>query len=464
MLRTLLFLLIAVPGFVAALFNRFAALLLYCWFAFFRPEGFVWWDISGLRLSLLSGAILLGTCILSGRFPDVSHWISRGALAFLALAAVSLPGASDIGTGLYWLDFLARLIIVCLLAITLVETRWHLAALVAVVAGSFGFHSAKAGLASVLGGGVQFGLGLTGTFADNNGYALGTVLTIPFLWAIGQNVGVILGSYVHPHLNRVLRIGMNLAALLSVYTVVSLFSRGGFLGLLAIALVYLWFHPQRVRLFISALVLAGVAAATVPVPEGYLERLQTIRPEDGQFEDSAASRLHFWKVAVEMAIDRPLGVGLFNYADVYDQYDFLQGRYGRGRAVHSSHFQVLAELGFLGAFVWVGLFGRSTLRLLKIRRWAAAALKEKKDDDTARFYVSMTTACLASMAGFVVGGSFIALALNDLTWFTFAFVACLDRLAAKDGFAAVQKRAARPVAHVVARPTRPRPAAMLRRP
>ena len=32
------------------------------------------------------------------------------------------------------------------------------------------------------------------------------------------------------------------------------------------------------------------------------------------------------------------------------------------------------------------------------------------------------------MTGFVVGGAFLALALNDLTWLTFAMVAALERL------------------------------------
>ena len=35
---------------------------------------------------------------------------------------------------------------------------------------------------------------------------------------------------------------------------------------------------------------------------------------------------------------------------------------------------------------------------------------------------------MASMAGFIIGGSFLSLAYNELTWLTFAMVAALDRL------------------------------------
>jgi hypothetical protein len=43
---------------------------------------------------------------------------------------------------------------------------------------------------------------------------------------------------------------------------------------------------------------------------------------------------------------------------------------------------------------------------------------------------SVVEAEVDEVAGFLVGGSFLSSALNDLTWLTFALVAALDRLAA----------------------------------
>ena len=52
------------------------------------------------------------------------------------------------------------------------------------------------------------------------------------------------------------------------------------------------------------------------------------------------------------------------------------------------------------------------------------------------------------MVAFIVGGSFIALALNDLTWVTFAILAALDLLSrqmcAASGDTATCSRAAAP--------------------
>src|SRR6185295_14095726 len=55
MLRTLLVLSILVPGFFLALKDRFNALLLYLWYAFFRPQDWMYLDISALKPSLVLG-------------------------------------------------------------------------------------------------------------------------------------------------------------------------------------------------------------------------------------------------------------------------------------------------------------------------------------------------------------------------------------------------------------------------
>jgi O-antigen ligase len=126
-----------------------------------------------------------------------------------------------------------------------------------------------------------------------------------------------------------------------------------------------------------------------------------------------------------MAAANPLGVGLKGFDSAFDRYDFLNGQFGTHRSVHSSHFQVLAENGFDGAAIWIGLFGYSIYLLFRIRRRA------KTDDipeDERYFLRTSANALLMSQAAFIVGGSFIALSLNDLTWYTFAMVASLDRL------------------------------------
>ena len=166
----------------------------------------------------------------------------------------------------------------------------------------------------------------------------------------------------------------------------------------------------------------------VPLPDGYSDRLETIQTYDEIGEESAMSRPHFWQVAMKMAEDRPLGVGLRNYEYAYNEYDFSNGRFGHGRAVHSSHFQVLAELGYFGAAVWIGQFVVAFIVALRVRRRSRTP---GLSPPSAHFMLTVSNCIIVSMTGFLVGGSFISLAINDVTWLTFAVLAGLDRVSAE---------------------------------
>ena len=61
-------------------------------------------------------------------------------------------------------------------------------------------------------------------------------------------------------------------------------------------------------------------------------------------------------------------------------------------------------------------------------RVRARSRRENLAPADAHMLFTVANALLTSMTGFVVGGTFLALALNDLTWLTFAMVAALERL------------------------------------
>ena len=424
MLRSLLILSIIVPGMIAGLRDRFPALLLYVWFALFRPQEWLWIDVTALRLSLVLAAILIGPALMTGIWPNLTHVMSLGSIAFLAMGMLAQFGAMDAATGWAWLDFQTRLTFICLLSITLVDTRQRFLKLMAVVGCSLGFHGAKAGLASMLGGGVRFHDGLAGAFPDNNGYALAIVMVMPLVLATAQNMDRT------PVWMAWLRRGLYLWVPLCAFTVVSTFSRGGFLAMAVAILVYVLLQKRRVAALAGLAVVGMLAYAFVPLPEGYADRLNTIQTYDeaGQEDESALGRLHFWKVAVIMAQNRPFGVGLRNYEAAYDTYDFSNGAFARGRSVHNSHFQVLAELGFPGAAIWILLFLCAFGLTLRVR---ARSKRPELTPEEQYFFFTASNALTVSMVGFLVGGSFVASALNDVTWLTFALVAAIDRLSAQ---------------------------------
>jgi len=435
MLRTLFVLAILVPGFLLSLRSRYVALLMYLWFALFRPQDWMWIDVTSLRLSLLLGLILLVPALLSGRFPNMTHPLSIGMILFVWSASITQTVAIRPDVGWVWIDFLVRLFLASMMIVTCATDARQVLGVVAVIGGSLGFHASKAGLAYVLGGGTRFADGLAGAFVDNNGYALATVMVIPLLLATAQNIDLLYsGRFL-----RWIRRGLYLSIPLCMFAVIGTYSRGGFISLAAITLVFAMLQQRRLLAVGGLVAIVTVALLVVPIPQSYVDRLQTIQTYNDIGEESAMSRPHFWKVGFRMVSANPLGVGLKQYEAAYDKYDFSYGRYGHNRAVHSSHVQVLAELGYPGEIIWIGLFACAFVACFRVRRRSRAP---ELDPRTSLFLKTTANALIVSMAGFLVGGSFLSLAVNDLTWLTFGLVAALDRFAKR----AVELRVESPAA------------------
>ncbi len=398
---------------------------MYLWFALFRPQDWVWMDITSLRLSLVLGVVLLVPALIAGRYPNVTHPLSLGMAAFVCSTILSQMTAVRPDLGWPWVDFTFRLVVTCMLLVTLSTDRMRLAGVVGVVALSLGFHASKAGLAYAVGGGTRFADGLSGAFVDNNGYALGTVMIMPLLLVTAQNVHQLYAGKWLPWLKR----GLWLTLPLCTLAVVGTYSRGGFVALSAITLTFILLQRRRIPALTALSVVLVLGALFVPVPQSYLERLETIRTYDEIGEDSAMSRPHFWRVGIQMGLEHPLGVGIRQYEQAYDEFDTTYGRYGSKRSVHSSHVQVFAELGIIGASIWAFLFGYAAFVCLRVRsRSSDPGLTPQRR----AFLFTMSNALLTSMVGFVIGGAFLSLALNDLTWLTFGMVGALDRISTSE--------------------------------
>ena len=146
-------------------------------------------------------------------------------------------------------------------------------------------------------------------------------------------------------------------------TVVFTFSRGGFVGLVAIG-AYWAVTSRKKREAIGALALAAILVIAV-APQEYWARIETITAAEDP-TGTKETRENYWAAARRMFVASPIwGVGGRNFGVLLPEYsdglfppDKLPNQWGR--ATHSLYYQLLAEFGLLGVFL-IGAVARLEL-------------------------------------------------------------------------------------------------------
>jgi probable O-glycosylation ligase (exosortase A-associated) len=153
------------------------------------------------------------------------------------------------------------------------------------------------------------------------------------------------------------------------------------------------------------------------MPQQWFDRMETIKTyeQDG----SAMGRINAWRMAFDMAKDRPLGGGF----DAFNEEMFV--RYtGSGENVHDSHsiyFEVLGEHGF---------FGLALFLLLGFLTWRTASkvVKRTRGDPQNRWLADLASMIQVSLVGYASGGAFLGLAYFDFYYTLVAVVVVCSRL------------------------------------
>lgn len=376
----------------------FYTLLLYLWIAYFRPETWLWDPdlYLSLDLSWITGIVLMAASVL-GRI----RW--RFDLRTVLLALFVLQDAASAFTSkyfdysyYYWRDFVRCAIITYLISVLVDDTRkLRLAVLVIVL--SVSFESAKQGwLLLLLHPGAK-NFNAVAMLGDENEAAVGLLMLVPLLGALAATAARRWEGWLH----RFLIVGV-------IYRAVSTYSRGGFLATLALGAAYLARSRSKLR---TLLIMGVLAGAIVPIlPTEFWSRMSTITANADQRNEVSEGRLHFWQVAMQMAAAHPfLGVGHNAFIPAYNAYDTSYGEFGDNRAVHSTWFGVLADLGYPGLLLFLANLGF----VLAASRRARFFAKERSDfHELGVFAAAVET----SMVAFAVGGTFVNYHYSELLW------------------------------------------------
>jgi putative inorganic carbon (HCO3(-)) transporter len=308
-------------------------------------------------------------------------------------------GLSPASDYLQW-NKVIKINVMLLTALILLRTKEHIFLLVWVCALSLALLGAKGGVFTIISGGGYKVWGPPETFIeDNNEFALALVMTIPLLRFLQTQLHSARGRHV-----------LTAIMVLCAVSAIGSHSRGGLLAIIAMALVMWWRGRNKLM---SGLVIVVVGVLLVSfMPDNWTERMGTIQTYDE--DQSAKGRFSAWWVSWRLAFDYPFGVG-FNIArpELFERYSPYP-ELGTPVA-HSIYFQVLGHHGFIGLFLFLGVWVTTWFLAQRLRR-DAMQIPE------ARWCGDLAAMCQVSLVGYLVGGAFLSLAYFDLPYYVMAAV------------------------------------------
>ena len=223
---------------------------------------------------------------------------------------------------------------------------------------------------------------------DNNGVGLGMLMLAAIIVALVQTSKTSFD-----------RRGWQFAAIGVSYRALTTYSRGAFVSAGALVVFYLLCSRHRLKTAVGVGVLSLMVLPVLP-PQ-FWARMDTIDASTGERDESANSRLYFWRVAVRMASDSPIvGIGFSAYRFAYGAYDITGGALGEERAPHSSWFGVLAEVGVTGLTLYILML----LQTLWLCQRVIAFSRDLPQEAEFRSYARALQGCVVVV---IVGGTFL---------------------------------------------------------
>ncbi|MDW7774291.1 MAG: O-antigen ligase family protein [Desulfobulbaceae bacterium] len=221
---------------------------------------------------------------------------------------------------------------------------------------------------------------------------------------------------------------------------VASFSRGGFVGLVAVG-IYLFLQSKN-KLMYSILAIIAVIGLITYSPQEYMAEIQTINTESHK-TGTGFQRVLSWSAAWEIFKDHPImGVGIYNYGPWLPEY--WEGEKVRelmwGRVPHSLYFTLLSEMGIIGTLIFLIMLianMKDHRRICHLERNKDVLLrdssftKEEKEkiasEIRALWFISK--AVIGALVAYLVTGIFISVLWYEYFWRFTAFLVLAGNIA-----------------------------------
>lgn len=361
-MRDLFFILFLAGMFGLGLRRPFILVLVYSYIDIVSPQRLSYYLLNSVPVSLLAFAGALGGWLVLDDKTDCRFSRRQGIMLLLLLYCgyTTLHADFPVEALTKWDWVWKALLFAIFLPLTL-RTKLRIEALALIMVLCAGTIIITGGIKTALGGG---GYGELNLMVDNNsGLYEGSIISMVAIAIIPLILYLSRHGTIYPpgRLTSLFAWAFCGACLLIP---IGTEARTG-LVCAAILAVMMWWHTQR-RMLYAGLGALAVLVAIPFLPSSFTERMDTISAYQG--DESASTRIQVWKWTLDYVRDNPLGGGFDNYLANSFTYQTIQKTAtpgsvkvervtvtDRGRAFHSSYFEMLGEQGIPGLLLWLAL-------------------------------------------------------------------------------------------------------------
>ena len=413
-----LFLAAFVLGWLAIGLRRpFLWVLVYLYVDIVAPQKISYFLLASLPISLIAFLAAAVGWMLTDDKRDSRFTVRQGLilvlLAYCGMTTLSADFLNEAADKWSWVW--KALVFASFLPLTL-RTRLRFEAVALTLVLSAGSIIITGGIKTVFSGG---GYGSLHFFVnDNTGLYEGSIIScvaiaiIPLIWWLVNH------GTIYPK-NRIVKL---FGAALTFACLLIPVGTQARTGLLCIALLFLLSLRSVKRRFLYVGSMVALALIAVPfLPASYTKRMDTIG--NHRADESASTRVAVWMWTLDYVKDHPFGGGFEAYRanrlkiEMRDAQTSgnttdieLKETIDKGRAYHSSYFEMLGEQGWPGLVLWLtiqvmGLWQMERLR----RRWKRKARAEGAGSDV-QWQAPLANALQQAQLIYLLGGAFLGIA------------------------------------------------------
>jgi probable O-glycosylation ligase (exosortase A-associated) len=420
--RDVIFALLFYPCLPICFFRPFFGILLWTLTSYLSPERFAFGFAHFLPVGYMIAIPTIAGMFFSKEFrlpPFTRETLLIGFLwAWFACTTLNVYSSTLLTHHLP--DTIARFedvsksLLMMLLAVIIIRSEdrfrwWYI-----VTAASFAFLGMKALRFGVVTAGEVRVYGPPNTeLADNNAFGLALNMSLPMFLCLAAN---------EP--SRKVRVALYIAFVAALGGVFLSYSRGAMVGLVFVLITIAIQSRHRIRALLGIFVLGAVLLAIAPT--GWINRMSSIKTASKE-DASAQQRFHSWEFARRLAYEFPiLGGGFQTFTDpMFERYGLSVLVEGTQLGPHSIYFQMLAEHGFPGLFLFLTLIASCIWSAYRVKR----AFRRVDPDHWLVMYANMI---IGSLIGYAASGAFLGLAYFGLFYQLVGTTIILKSLAYKE--------------------------------